>query len=149
MRTIYVFLIAAVLSVNLAYADRVQLDIPESLRPLSSQQLDWRITLIDIEAKKIVVKYRWLNPDGSTIALEGRSQETWVCRDIETPIDNTDCVGADEPNTCCTGPGEGTCDGLIDDCFSNASPQIRSFQRTIFNQFRDDVLSPGNDGTLE
>lgn len=145
----HLWLILILLFGGLAHADRVTLDTPEALRPLTSQRLDWKITLIDIEAKKIIVKYRWLNPDGSSIALEGRAEETWVCRDIETPGDNTECTGADEPHLCCTGPGAGTCDGLIDNCFSSASPQIRSFQRTIFNQFRDAVLSPGNDGTVE
>jgi hypothetical protein len=142
--------IAILLVVTAAQADRVTLDNPETLSVPSSSELEWRVTLIDTEARKLHITYQWVGADGSKIHLNGKAEQTWVCMDIPTPGTNAECLTEGSPYPCCTGAQSGSCDGMDDSCFSDVLPAWRGVRTLIFNQWRGRVLkSPGNDGTFE
>ena len=143
-----------------AYGDDINLTSGETLSPPVATKVDWRIALIDAKAKKLVVRYSWLAASGEAVNVGGRETHDWVCRDIPTPGENASCISAGVPFPCCTGAGTGTCDGLDDNCFSaifgfsirsqDVGTQIGvGLRQLIFNQWKQDRLSPGNDGTFE
>jgi hypothetical protein len=144
---------------SLAIADRINLNSPEALNQPSSQKVRWYVSLLDAHAKKMVITYQWLSEDGGAISLFGSETQQWVCRDIVIPGTNAGCIAAGNPNACCTGLGAGTCDD-DDLCFSDifttlipagavGTPIGSGLRTLIFNRWKSDVLSPGNDGAFE
>jgi hypothetical protein len=145
---------------SLAGGQGIDLDTPETLQPLTSQRAIWRSIEIFPAQKKMIVHYAWLTVLDEVISLYGIGDQQFVCRDIETPGTNAECLLTGNPYPCCTGLGTGNCDGLDDDCFSSifefpipsgavGQPFGRGFRLLIKNQWRDRILTPGNDGTFE
>jgi len=147
---------------GIATADMVTLQSGETIiSDPTAQHLEWYVSRIDANKKLLIVHYRWTNADGSSAAYVGRTPwKQWTCRDIEVPGSNDECVGAGDPYPCCTGEGTGTCDDMQDTCFSDIFLfQVRSqdvgtaigkgLRTLIWNKFKQDVLSQGNEGTFE
>jgi len=155
-------LVLSSLAIKTSFADTVVLDNPETLSNPTSQNLRWKITLIDAETKTMVVSYYWRDDaTGDPLYFGRRSQwKTWSCRDIEVEGTNAECTDVEVPWACCTGAGTGTCDDMISTCFSDVFKFLIRAQdvdtmigvglRTlIWNKFKADVLTGGNDGTFE
>ena len=145
-----------------AYADSVTLTTPETLATPQATKLDWYIDLIDAREKMLVVKYRWRDATGTIIkrAALGQTWESWACRDLEVPGENVACTGAGTPTPCCTGVGTGTCDDMLDTCFTDVFGfRVRQqdvgtaigvgLRQLIWNKFKQTILSGGNDGAFD
>lgn len=141
-------------------AENVALDTEETLQVPTSQKMDWYIDHINAQNKTMIVKYRWKDATDSPINLNGKSWQEWRCQDIEVPGTNAECLGTSDPYECCTGVGTGTCDDMLDTCFTDVFGfQIRAqdvgtgigvgLRTLIWNQFKQDVLTSGNDGTFD
>lgn len=146
----------------LIFADSLTLDTEETLQVPTSRHMDWYIDRIDVDAKLLRIRYRWRGNNQEVIWITGARSPwlTWECRNIEVPGENIDCVAAGDPHPCCTGVGIGTCDDMEDTCFTDVFGFVIRAQdvgtgigvglRTlIWNQMKQDVLTPGNDGNFD
>ena len=155
------WMLIALLFASVAYGQgKITLDTPEVVDSPVATQLNWRKVII--EKGRLVVEYQLLDSTGAPIRNAGsfQSNHRYVCENVPTPGENAECLGAGNPTPCCTGAGTGTCDGFDDTCFSDIFGfQIRAqdvgtpigvgLRSLLFNRFKADVLSPGNDGTFE
>jgi hypothetical protein len=161
MKKIIISLLIAVLFVPAAYADRVVLNSTESLSTPTAAKMDWFIDNITPSAQVLRVKYRWLDASDGPIQLSGASSawRTWECRNRAAQL-AADCTAAGEPYAGCTGAGTGENLDPGDACFTDVFGfSIRSqdvgttlgagLRTLLWNQFRLDVLSTGNNGTFE
>ena len=161
MKKAFFIALCLVLLPVFAQADRITLDQEETLSVPTSNRLRWIVDEIDAQRQMMKVKYCWLDSEGQSIVLsDGRTCHSWWCRDIEVPGTNAECVGEGDPYECCTGVGTGTCDDMLDTCFSDVFRfEIRQqdvgtkigvgLRQLIWNQMKDDILTPGNDGSFE
>lgn len=160
-RALIALLMVAVMS-SLVLADTLTLDSTETLSTPQAVSMDWRVSNIDAAAKTLVVTYRWKDATGAPIFLQNRNHawQTWECRNVEIAGENSECIASEDPYPCCTGAGTGTCDDMADTCFSDVfSFQIRSqdvgtsigigLRTLIWNQMKQDILTPGNDGEFD
>lgn len=156
-----IFLILLVVPVA-SGAERINLSESESIDTPTATKMNWYIDHIDGKTDYMAVRYQWLTSNNTPIRNRDtfNSWQTWECRDIPTPGENAQCVGTADPFPCCTGAGAGTCDGLDDNCFSAifrfnvrsqdvGTPIGVGLRTLIWNQMRQDVLSPGNNGAFE
>ena len=164
MKRFLMFCIALSLFIPLPIgADDITLDNPETLATPTSQNLKWYIDYISAEHKTLTVVYWWVDDNGNVIQTKsGRSPKLyWSCRDIEVPGENAECLDLADPFPCCTGAGTGTCDDMLDTCFSDVfgyvvdseNPMLPiaigiGLRTLIWNQMKQDVLTPGNDGSF-
>jgi hypothetical protein len=161
---IYLLLLSIIIGICTgAVAQPLNLTNPQELEPDVSQRVIWENISIFPTQKKMIVYYMWVTPSGDPISVGGSTQQRWVCRDIETPGTNAECTSGAPPTPypCCTGVGTGTCNGLDVSCFSDIfSSEIQcpahdgipigaGLRTLLKNQWRDEQLSPGNDGTFE
>jgi len=146
----------------LVCADSITLNTNETLSvPESARISDWEIIKINADQKIMTIRYRWRAGDDTVVQLGNRQGwQFWTCQDRETPGTNAECLAAGDPYECCTGVGTGTCDDLLDSCFSDVFGfTIRSqdvgtkigigLRTLIWNQMKQDVLSGGNDGAFD
>jgi len=134
------FIIAYFFSIS--QADVLTLDNPETLQTPTSSKLYWYIDLIDNTTKTMRIKYRWIDNNDETIKLNDRTgYNTFVCQNIP---DNPATLDIDETDTCFT------------DVFGfeiraqDVGTKIGVGLRTlIYNKFKSEVLSTGNDGTWD
>lgn len=144
-----------------AFADRVVLNSIEALTPATGAKMDWEITGIRPASKFLGVRYRWLDADNTPIQLAGSSStwRTWTCVDRAAQL-AADCTGEGEPYLGCTGVGTGENLDPGETCFTGVFGfAIRSqdvgttlgagLKTLLWNKFRQDVLSSGNNGTFE
>jgi len=163
MKNIIFILIFAFVSPTFIYADNIVLDSTEILStPSSTKITDWEIIQLNATERILRVKFRWRNSSDEVIRLDNRGAgwNYWTCRDIEVSGTNAECIGTEDPYPCCTGAGTGTCDDLEDSCFTDVfgfvirsqdvGTKIGAGLRTlIWNKFKEDILSTGNDGTFD
>ena len=157
---IITILIALLMCASMAVADTVTLDSTESPSSGTSDTLKWEITKINATDRILEVKYIWLDDNQNKIYLNRQGVNTWRCRDIEVPGENSECLDVEDPYECCTGAGTGTCDDMEDTCFADVFGfLIRSqdvgtkigvgLRTLIWNKMKADILpTPGNDGTF-
>ncbi len=166
MRQLCLFLLLLFLTTNVSMADSIVLNAPEALETPEAYSMDWEIIRIDAENKFMRVKYRWLDSNGKAIH-SGRTgvDHYWTCMNQwsdTNPVNNDQCISAGVPDPCCTGEGQGTCDDTVqtDSCFSDVFGfQIRQqdvgtaigngLRQLVWNQMKQDILSPGNDGDFQ
>ena len=145
-------------------ADSITLNSDETLQVPTSKKMDWYVDHIDADAELMRIRYRWRGDAGEVIVLENRRDawQVWECRNIEVPGTNAECTDAGVPYECCTGVGTGTCDDMIDTCFSDVfgyvvdsgNPMLPiaigiGLRTLIWNQMKQDILTGGNDGTFD
>ena len=142
-------------------SDTINLDSTETLQVPTSQKIsDWQIVLIDASAKVMRIKYRWRDASNDVIDFDNSGWKYWTCQDVEVPGTNAECIDTGDPYPCCTGAGTGTCDDMLDTCFTDVfSFDIRAqdvgtpigvgLRQLIWNQMKQDILTGGNDGTFE
>ena len=93
------------------------------------------------------------------VVSDNKGWNTWNCVNTPVPGENSECVAEDDPYDCCSGEGTGTCDDMLDTCFSDVfgfvirsqdvgTPLGQGLRTLIYNAWRDDVI-PGNDGTFQ
>ena len=156
-----IFIIFGFLS-QLHANDSITLDNQENLSVPTSQKIgDWYIDYASASNKTVIIKYYWADATGQPIIMDnGKVWQNWDCRDISRG-NNADCLNNDDPWLCCDGPGAGTCPEVVDDCFTQTF--LRAVQcpaddgvllgvglRTLlFNQWKQDSLTPGNDGSFD
>jgi hypothetical protein len=126
---------------GLLMAEMITLDSGEALDPPVNTHLRWKIVELDGLTKVLRVRYQRLGADGSVIYRGDQDGwKTWTCTNIP---DDPETEEVDE----------------TDNCFSSIfSFNIRQqdvgmsigvgLRQLIFNQFKADVLSEGNDGTF-
>lgn len=166
MKKLFLILLISILYSGIACGDSILLDSPEAIESPSAYKLDWEIVKIDVANKRLHVRYRWLDSNGDPI-YSGRktTHHLWSCRDEWSdvnPVENEECIAAGNPDPCCTGVGEGTCDDATqtDSCFSDifgftiraqdVGTSLGIGLRTLmWNEMKQDILTPGNDGTFE
>jgi hypothetical protein len=159
-RTPLTWLGLALALASMAYAQPINLNSPQTFSQPQSQRAVWQRIVIEPRQRRMRVDYYWTDAQDNRIEVGGRVDQTWVCRDLETPGENSECTGVGTPHACCTGVVTGTCDGLEESCFSDifdftipqgaVGQQFGAGFRTLLkNAWRDNVLSQGNDGTFE
>lgn len=144
-----------------AFADRITLDTPEAVNAPTAPELYWYVDKIDATIPELVVRYQYKDSLDHPInnPVTGRPWFKWVCRDVSNPQNVADCVGVDDPYPGCTGVRTGPLPEFLDTCFSDIFRfQIRQqdvgtaigvgLRKLIFHQFKQDRLSPGNDGVF-
>lgn len=161
------YLIAAALLLvsSFAHAQTLNLTTPRPLNQSTAPKLVWdgfRVTRGGV----LRVFYNWVDASGSPIpTYDGnrlRLNHVWDCRDIEvSSLPVSSCIAASDPEPCCTGPGNGTCDDLVDSCFTDVFRSAiqcprddgviigGGLRRLIWSKMKGDVLDAGNDGTFE
>lgn len=166
MKKLFLILVCVTFFPVISIGDSIVLDSPETLQTPIATKLKWEIVSINAAKKNMRIKYRWVTSDNKDIYTGRRSVDHyWNCRDRWqdlNPVSNDECVAAGDPDPCCTGAGTGTCDDLTqtDSCFSDVFGfQIRTqdvgtgigvgLRTLIWNQMKQDILTPGNDGTFE
>ena len=162
MKKIILVLFAVLLFIPvLGFADSITLTDDEVLQVPTSKHMDWYVDRIDVDRKLLRIRYRWRGDNQEIIRLQDTKSAwlAWECRNIEVPGTNAECVGVGDPYECCTGVGTGTCDDMIDTCFSDVFGfEIRTqdvgtgigvgLRTLIWNQMKQDVLTGGNDGVF-
>ena len=154
------------LAASVVSADVIVLDTPESLSVPTAPRLVWDEIRINNQGKILRVFYHWENADGTQIRnTSGRTQNIWRCFDrAEIPaFDVGTCIDIDDPHPCCTGAGTGTgCPELVPavtcftDTFGFTIRQVDvdtklglGLRALIWSKMKDDILTPGNDGTFQ
>ena len=144
-----------------AGADSITLNSAENLAvPTSRHIANWHISRIDPAEKLLRVRYQWATDDNKIIKTTPSGWNTWDCRDIEVPGENINCTAAGEPWECCTGNTTGTCDDMVDTCFTDVFAfTIRAqdvgtsigggLKTLIWNRMKQDILSETNNGTFD
>lgn len=159
MFRLFLVLAAIVMLSAPAGAERVILDSPQAIAAPTASEMEWFVDDLDSENRIVRVRYRWLQDDGMYIPLGRKGWQYWICKDIKTTGENAMCLAAGDPWECCTGVGEGDCDGYDSTCFTDIFGfQIRSqdvgtkigvgLRTLIWNQFKQDIL-PTNNGSFE
>ena len=130
--------LAAILTVlilmwgGIALADSGSLSTPRDVQPTQATSIDWEFNL-GTRSNAVTGRHRWKASDGTVIYLPGSSRGGWInwslrnwTIDSVPGVDNSDCVGVDDPDDCCTGVGAGTCDDYVpmlnDDCTAAGEP---------------------------
>jgi hypothetical protein len=159
MKVLISFLVLLISAV--CYAEQITLTTPQPVVAPSAVKIsDWEITRINAERKLLSVRYRWRDATGDVIDFKSKDGwHTWTCQDIEVQGTNAECIEAGNPYPCCTDAGAGTCDGMVDTCFSDVFGfTIRSqdvgvkmgvgLRTLIWNKMKTDII-PGNDGAFD
>jgi len=163
MKKTLIALLLTLIFTGTLFADSITLNSSEDLSVPSSQKIGgWYIDLISQSSKTLVVKYYWEDSSGKPIILDGKRNAwlTWECRNIEVPGTNAECTDIGVPYECCTGAGTGTCDDMIDTCFTDVFGfEIRAqdvgttigigLRDLLWNKMKVDILSGGNDGSFD
>lgn len=162
MKYFLIVLAIVTLLTSQVWAGTVILDSPHQITPSVAEKIDWKVVDLDSDTQKVVIKWRWRD-SGSRVLMDTGSDRygwnTWTCENIEVPGENSECIDEGVPNDCCTGYQEGSCDDMIDTCFSDVFGfEVREqdvgtsigvgFRTLLWNRWRDDVI-PGNDGTFQ
>ena len=160
-KLVFILIISFLLGPFSVSADRITLDSAENLAvPTSRHIANWHISKIDPADKILRVRYQWATDDNKIIKTTPSGWNTWDCRDIEVPGENINCTAAGEPWACCTGNTTGTCDDMVDTCFTDVfgftiraqdvGTSIGSGLKTlIWNRMKQDILSETNNGTFD
>ena len=139
------------------FADTITLNTPETLSVPTAPTLKWKIILIDAEEKMLRIAYQWRDAFDDAVRVNNQ-RDAWYLWDCRTVIrDNAQCIAEKNPWSCCTGAGTGDC--TSETCFDDVFKfQIRAqdegtmigvgLRTLIWNQFKQDILTPGNDGTF-
>ena len=159
----FILLIMAVVTLpTLGMAETIILNSPHEITPSTALGLEWKVETLNSESSQLVVKYRWRGA-GSRILMDvgsdNKGWNTWNCVNTPVPGENSECVAEGDPYDCCSGEGTGTCDDMLDTCFSDifgfeirsqdvGTPLGQGLRTLIYNAWRDDVI-PGNDGTFQ
>jgi len=158
-RILKFFIVILLLFTVSANADQITLTTGETVTPPVAVKMDWYVDQIDVASSLLVVKYRWRDSENQSIKdfRTNSLWNTWQCKNI--PDLNPDCIGPADPYECCTGFELGTCQ-TADPCFTNVFGfQIRQqdvgtgigvgLRTLIWNEMKEDILTPGNDGTFD
>jgi hypothetical protein len=162
MKYFLIVLSIVTLLIPQAGAEIVVLDSPHQITPSEADNLEWEIVELNSTNKKLVVKWRWRD-SGSRVLMDVGSDRygwnTWTCENIEVPGENSECIDEGVPNECCTGYQEGSCDDMLDTCFSDIFGfEIRQqdvgtnigigLRTLIWNRWKQEEL-PNNNGTFQ
>jgi len=119
--------------------DRINLNTAEALAPPTATWIEWKELHIDISSKIMQVKYVW-HDDSGVIPVNGQITQTWTIRNIpddpETPEDETN-------------PEFDNLFGFAIRAQDVGTKIGRGLQLLIWSRMKDDILTPGNDGTFE
>ena len=128
MKRIFLFVTALIMvfAIN-ASADMVTLDSDEILSAPISNRLEWYIDLIDARTQSMIVQYQWRDGAGDPIHINGAYWHMWRCDD-QCFRDVFGFLIRPEDVDCKVGI---------------------ALRKLIWFHFKQDVLTPGNDGTFE
>jgi hypothetical protein len=162
MNKLLVVFMGLFLLVSVSWADVLVLDTPQQVASPMAYKVEVDIQGFDAKENLIQVRHRWLDENGVWIPVTGSDSRGWVtfnCKNVPVPGENAACLDVGDPWECCDGLGTGSCDELLDTCFSDVfrfkvrqqdvGTSIGAGLRTLMmNKWKSKYL-PDNSGEFE
>ena len=119
-------------------AQTITLTAPEALAPPTASSIDWNSIKVDFDGETIKANFTWRS-DTSVIPVDGKTEQTRIVRNIPDDPDTPENEQDNQWNK------SWEYEIKADDVGKKIGKVLL---RKIFNQFKGEILTAGNDGTI-